>query len=122
VFYRRFPLNKNFGGDSVVIPSVITLGHFSRRDTSEKDILINAYAFYAQDVGEPFNLQYSWRLLKDEPKWMGVSPETSSKRTNISASGGHICNIIECLSISFDQRCIYTRVLNHIDSTKSKTI
>ena len=51
--------------------------------------MINAHAFYAQDMGEPFNLEYAWRLLKDEPKWMGESLETSSKRTKISASGAY---------------------------------
>ncbi|KAK2449105.1 glutathione S-transferase T3 [Trifolium repens] len=61
--------------------------HGKKSGTSEKDILVNAHAFYAQDMSEPFNLEYAWRLLKDEPKWMRESPETSSKRTKISASG-----------------------------------
>ncbi|KAK2427234.1 glutathione S-transferase T3 [Trifolium repens] len=60
--------------------------HRKKSGTSEKEILINAHAFYAQDMGEPFNLEYPWRLLKDEPKWMGESLETSSKRTKIFAS------------------------------------
>jgi hypothetical protein len=63
--------------------------HGKKSGTSEKDILINAHAFYTQDMGEPFNLEYAWRLLKDEPKWMGESLETSSKRTKISASGAY---------------------------------
>ncbi|CAI8614654.1 unnamed protein product [Vicia faba] len=45
--------------------------------------------FFAQDEGTPFNLEYAWRLLKDEPKWMGASTENSSKRTKNSASGAH---------------------------------
>ncbi|CAI8596446.1 unnamed protein product [Vicia faba] len=60
-----------------------------KNGTSEKDILVAAYAFFAQDEGTPFNLEYAWRLLKDEPKWMGASTENSSKRTKNSASGAH---------------------------------
>ncbi|XP_024626857.1 glutathione S-transferase T3 [Medicago truncatula] len=47
-----------------------------------------AHAFFLQDDGAPFNLEYAWRLLKDEPKWKGAYIETSSKRTKISTSGG----------------------------------
>ncbi|XP_058784832.1 uncharacterized protein LOC131659693 [Vicia villosa] len=60
-----------------------------KSEASEKDILINAHAFYEQDEGAPFNLEYAWRLLKDEPKWMGVFTKNSSKRTKNSASGSY---------------------------------
>ncbi|XP_058753538.1 glutathione S-transferase T3-like [Vicia villosa] len=56
---------------------------------SEKYILANAHAFFLQDEGIAFNLEYAWRLLKDEPKWMGALTENSSKRTKNSASGAH---------------------------------
>ncbi|XP_058760490.1 glutathione S-transferase T2-like [Vicia villosa] len=56
---------------------------------SEKDILVNAHAYFEQDEGAPFNLEYAWRLLKDEPKWMGASIENSSKRTKNSVSGAY---------------------------------
>ncbi|CAI8606909.1 unnamed protein product [Vicia faba] len=39
------------------------------------------------DEGTTFNLEYVWRLLKDEPKWMGESIGNSSKITKSSASG-----------------------------------
>ncbi|XP_058761649.1 uncharacterized protein LOC131635064 [Vicia villosa] len=39
------------------------------------------------DQGTTFNLEYAWRLLKDEPKWMGKSIGSSSKITKTSASG-----------------------------------
>ncbi|CAK8535424.1 unnamed protein product [Lathyrus sativus] len=48
-----------------------------------------AHAFYAQDQGTTFNLEYAWRLLKDEAKW-GIIEESignSSKMTHTSASG-----------------------------------
>ncbi|CAJ2643852.1 unnamed protein product [Trifolium pratense] len=38
------------------------------------------------DQGTTFNLEYAWRLLKDEPKWMGESIESSSKITKTYAS------------------------------------
>ncbi|CAI8586412.1 unnamed protein product [Vicia faba] len=57
--------------------------------TSEKDILAAAYEFLSQDESTPFNLEYAWRLLKDEPKWMGASTENSSKRTKNFVSGAH---------------------------------
>ncbi|XP_058771944.1 glutathione S-transferase T3-like [Vicia villosa] len=60
---------------------------------SEKDILINAHAFYEQDEGAPFNLEYAWRLLNDEPKWMGESTENSSKRTKNSVSGSYTASL-----------------------------
>ncbi|XP_058725972.1 uncharacterized protein LOC131597283 [Vicia villosa] len=52
---------------------------------SEKDILVNAHAFFEQDEGAPFNLEYAWRLLKEEPKWMGACTEIFSKRTKNSS-------------------------------------
>ncbi|CAI8590409.1 unnamed protein product [Vicia faba] len=55
--------------------------------TSENDIMVDAHAFFAQDEGTTFNLEYVWRLLKDEPKWMGESIGNSSKITKSSASG-----------------------------------
>ncbi|CAK8567054.1 unnamed protein product [Lathyrus sativus] len=57
--------------------------------TSENDIMAAAHAFYAQDQGTTFNLEYAWRLLKDEAKWgiIGESIENSSKMTQTSA--GH---------------------------------
>ncbi|XP_058788064.1 glutathione S-transferase T3-like [Vicia villosa] len=55
--------------------------------TSENDIMAAAYGFFAQDQGTTFNLEYAWRLLKDEPKWMGESIGSSSKITKTSASG-----------------------------------
>ena len=36
--------------------------------TSDNDIMDIAHAFFSQDDGAPFNLEYAWRLLKDEPK------------------------------------------------------
>jgi hypothetical protein len=41
-------------------------------------------------VGEPFNLENARRLLKDETKWIRESPEISSKRIKISASGAYL--------------------------------
>ncbi|XP_058772115.1 uncharacterized protein LOC131645942 [Vicia villosa] len=38
------------------------------------------------DEGVSFNLEYAWRLLKDEPKWMRASTENSSKRTKNSTN------------------------------------
>ncbi|CAK8575687.1 unnamed protein product [Lathyrus sativus] len=57
--------------------------------TSENDIMAAAHAFYAQDQGITFNLEYAWRLLKDEAKWgiIGESIGNSSKMTQTSASG-----------------------------------
>ncbi|CAI8587672.1 unnamed protein product [Vicia faba] len=55
--------------------------------TSKNDIMASAHAFFAQDQGTTFNLEYAWRLLKDEPKWMGESIGSSSKITKTSASG-----------------------------------
>ncbi|CAI8600722.1 unnamed protein product [Vicia faba] len=57
--------------------------------TSENDIMVAAHAFYAQDQGTTFNLEYAWRLLKDEAKWgiIGESIGNSSKMTQTSASG-----------------------------------
>ncbi|CAI8615777.1 unnamed protein product [Vicia faba] len=57
--------------------------------TSENDIMAAAHAFYAQDQGTTFNLEYAWRLLKDEAKWgiIGESIGNSSKMTQTSASG-----------------------------------
>ncbi|XP_058748643.1 uncharacterized protein LOC131621623 [Vicia villosa] len=46
-----------------------------------------AHAFFAQDQGTTFNLEYTWRLLKDEPKWMGESIGSSLKITKTSGSG-----------------------------------
>ncbi|XP_058725479.1 uncharacterized protein LOC131596753 [Vicia villosa] len=54
--------------------------------TSENDIMAVANAFFAQDQGTTFNLEYAWRLLKDEPKWMGESIGSSSKITKTYAS------------------------------------
>ncbi|CAI8584411.1 unnamed protein product [Vicia faba] len=57
--------------------------------TSENDIMAAVHAFYAQDQGTTFNLEYAWRLLKDEAKWgiIGESIGNSSKMTQTSASG-----------------------------------
>ncbi|XP_058726702.1 uncharacterized protein LOC131598084 [Vicia villosa] len=63
--------------------------HGKKSGQSEKDILANAHAFFLQDEGIAFNLEYAWRLLKDEPKWMRASTENSSKRTKNSVSGAH---------------------------------
>ncbi|XP_058761208.1 uncharacterized protein LOC131634554 [Vicia villosa] len=45
-----------------------------------------ANAFFAQDQGTTFNLEYAWRSLKDEPKWMGESIKSSSKITKTYAN------------------------------------
>ncbi|XP_058783494.1 glutathione S-transferase T3-like [Vicia villosa] len=63
--------------------------HGKKSGASEKDILVNAHAFFEQDEGAPFNLEYAWRLLKDEPKWMGACTENSSKRIKNSTSGAY---------------------------------
>ena len=60
--------------------------------TSDNDIMASAHAFFAQDEGTTFNLEYAWRLLKDEPKWMGESIGNSSKVTKTSASGASSAN------------------------------
>ncbi|CAL5190427.1 unnamed protein product [Lathyrus oleraceus] len=56
--------------------------------TSELDIMSDAHAFFAQDQGTTFNLEYAWRLIKDEAKWciVGESIGSYSKITNTSAS------------------------------------
>ncbi|XP_058742282.1 uncharacterized protein LOC131614742 [Vicia villosa] len=51
-----------------------------------------AHAFFAQDQGTTFNLEYTWRLLKDEPKWMGESIGSSLKITKTSGSGASLEN------------------------------
>ncbi|XP_058764976.1 glutathione S-transferase T3-like [Vicia villosa] len=63
--------------------------HGKKSGASEKDILVNMHAFYEQDEGAPFNLEYAWRFLKDEPKCMGAFTENSSKRTKNSVSGSY---------------------------------
>jgi hypothetical protein len=45
--------------------------------------------FSPQDDGAPFTLEYARRLLKDEPKWMGASIATSSKRTKTYTNGAY---------------------------------
>nr|KYP56136.1 hypothetical protein KK1_002370 [Cajanus cajan] len=47
----------------------------------------NAYKIYWQDVGEKFNFEHAWLLLRDEPKWKSESMGSSSKRSKISKSG-----------------------------------
>lgn len=49
----------------------------------------SAHAYFSQDDGVPFTLEYAWRLLKDEPKWMGAPIATSSKRTKTSIGGAY---------------------------------
>ncbi|CAI8586834.1 unnamed protein product [Vicia faba] len=60
--------------------------------TSKNDIMTVAHAFFAQDEGTTFNLEYTCRLLKDEPKWMRESIRNSSKITKASASGASSAN------------------------------
>ncbi|XP_058774854.1 uncharacterized protein LOC131649128 [Vicia villosa] len=61
-----------------------------------------AHAFFAQDQGTTFNLEYAWRLLKDEPKWMQESIGSSSKITKTSASGASSENPITPSSYEFN--------------------
>ncbi|CAI8583691.1 unnamed protein product [Vicia faba] len=70
--------------------------------TSENDIMASAHAFFAQDQGTTFNLEYTWRLLKDESKWMGESIGSSSKITKTSASGASSENPDTHSSYEFD--------------------
>lgn len=72
---------------------------WKKSDTLEKDISTNAHVFFLQDEGVTFNLEYTWRWLKDKPKWMGASTENSSKKRKNSASGVHSSSY-ECNSSS----------------------
>ncbi|CAI8614058.1 unnamed protein product [Vicia faba] len=73
--------------DWVYVRMSSSTSFYSSCGTSENDIMVAAHAFFAQDEGTTFNLEYVWRLLKDEPKWMGESIGNSSKITKSSASG-----------------------------------
>ncbi|KAI5384778.1 hypothetical protein KIW84_071683 [Lathyrus oleraceus] len=57
--------------------------------TSETDVMADAHAIFAQDQGTTFNLEYAWRLLKDEAKWRIVEESigSSAKITKTYASG-----------------------------------
>ncbi|KAI5426789.1 hypothetical protein KIW84_032279 [Lathyrus oleraceus] len=57
--------------------------------TSETDVMADAHAIFAQDQGTTFNLEYAWRLLKDEAKWRIVKESigSSAKITKTYASG-----------------------------------
>ncbi|KAI5443659.1 hypothetical protein KIW84_012346 [Lathyrus oleraceus] len=57
--------------------------------TSETNVMANAHAIFAQDQGTTFNLEYAWRLLKDEAKWRIVEESigSSAKITKTYASG-----------------------------------
>ncbi|XP_050890682.1 glutathione S-transferase T3 [Lathyrus oleraceus] len=57
--------------------------------TSETDVMADAHAIFAQDQGTTFNLEYAWRLLKDEAKWRIVEESigSSAKITETYASG-----------------------------------
>ncbi|XP_058782447.1 uncharacterized protein LOC131656905 [Vicia villosa] len=54
--------------------------------SSESDIVSAACDIYYQDGHEKFTFQSAWKLLRDEPKWLGGSSEPSAKRTKSSAS------------------------------------
>ncbi|CAI8606569.1 unnamed protein product [Vicia faba] len=58
--------------------------------------------FFALDQGTIFNLEYAWRLLKDEPKCMEESIGSSSKRTKTSASGASSENLDTPSSYEFN--------------------
>ncbi|CAK8537456.1 unnamed protein product [Lathyrus sativus] len=51
--------------------------------------MADAHAIFAQDQGTTFNLEYAWRLLKDEVKWRIVEQliGSSAKITKTYASG-----------------------------------
>ncbi|CAK8543906.1 unnamed protein product [Lathyrus sativus] len=51
--------------------------------------MADAHAIFAQDQGRTFNLEYAWRLLKDEVKWRIVEESigSSAKITKTYASG-----------------------------------
>ncbi|KAI5423212.1 hypothetical protein KIW84_046271 [Lathyrus oleraceus] len=57
--------------------------------TSETDVMVDAHAIFAQDQGTTLNLEYAWRLLKDEAKWRIVEESigSSAKITKTYASG-----------------------------------
>ncbi|CAK8536118.1 unnamed protein product [Lathyrus sativus] len=57
--------------------------------TSETDFMEDAHAIFAQDQDTTFNLEYAWRLLKDEVKWRIVEEliGSSAKITKTYASG-----------------------------------
>ncbi|CAL5192920.1 unnamed protein product [Lathyrus oleraceus] len=57
--------------------------------TSETDVMADAHAIFAQDQGTTFNLEYAWRLLKDEAKWRIIEESigSSAKITKTYASG-----------------------------------
>jgi hypothetical protein len=54
--------------------------------SSEDDIVSAACDIYYQDGHEKFTFHSAWKLLRDEPKWLGGSSEPSAKRTKSSAS------------------------------------
>jgi hypothetical protein len=57
--------------------------------SSEADIVSAACDIYYQDGHEKFTFQSAWKLLRDQPKWLGGSSEPSAKRTKSSASGAY---------------------------------
>jgi hypothetical protein len=54
--------------------------------SSEDDIVSAACDIYYQDGHEKFTFHSAWKLLRDEPKWLGGSSEPSAKRTKSSTS------------------------------------
>lgn len=56
---------------------------------SEKDIMAEACAMYAQSAKEDFKFEHAWRILRDEPKWKGEAMPSESKRQKNSADGAY---------------------------------
>lgn len=50
--------------------------------TSETDIMNDAYTIYFRNENESFKFEHAWRMLKDEPKWLGASIHTDSSVAN----------------------------------------
>ncbi|KAI5387837.1 hypothetical protein KIW84_073794 [Lathyrus oleraceus] len=72
--------------------------------TSETDVMADAHAIFAQDQGTTFNLEYAWRLLKDEAKWRIVEESigSSAKITKTYASGASSENPYTTSSYEFN--------------------
>jgi len=65
---------------------------YNQCGTSMEDVVSRAHDLYVQQMGKGFDLEYWWRLLRDQPKWKsfcGLSEGGLSKRTKLNEMGEH---------------------------------
>lgn len=55
----------------------------------EDDAINNALAIILQDHKKPFTLVYTWRVVRNQPKWLAKYGASSSKRTKTLVVGDH---------------------------------